>query len=167
MGVVTEVRKEVEREIDMDYMTDEEVEFLEDMLDTLECSEDVFVENLDSFTDLTILMLEEDGIELIENGDLAALRKTGILEETGKLFNSNDEGVALKKMLMTIILSDAVDGDLETALEILEEADIEELDDERDQLKEAEAILMGLSNPEELILLHPDLGRAFLDYLYD
>ena len=167
MGVVTEVRKEVEHEIDMDYMTDEEVEFLEDMLETLECSEEVFVENLDSFTDLTILMLEEDGIELIENGDLTALRKTGILEETGKLFNSNDEGVALKKMLMTIILSDAVGGDFETAMEILEEADIEEFEDERDQLEEAEAILMGLSNPEELILRHPDLGKAFLEYLYD
>lgn len=167
MGVVTELRKEVEQEIEMDYMTDEEVEFLEDMLDTLECPEDVFVENLDAFTDLTILMLEEDGIELIDNGDISELRKTGILEETGRLFNSNDEGVALKKMLMTVILSDAVGGDFETAMEILEEADIEELDDERDQLKEAEAILLGLSSPEELILRHPDLGQAFLEYLYD
>ena len=160
MGAIEEFRKQIEAELE--YADDEEAELVMDLLDTMQCPEDVFNENLSAFTDLLILAMEEDAFEMIDEQDIDGLTESGVLAATGELLNLNDETVAMKQFIMSLMICDVCDCDPEEAMEIMEDADLDRITGSSNQLREAEAFLLGLNDPETFMLLHPDLGRHYI-----
>jgi len=160
MGAIDEFRNQIEGEIE--DLDDEEAELVLDLLDTMECPEDIFNENLSALTDLIILAMEEEAFEMIDEGDIEGLRECGVLEATGELLNMNDEAVAMKQFIMSLMISEVCDCSTAEAMEMMEDADLDRITGASNQLREAEAFLLGINDPETFMLLHPDLGRNYL-----
>ena len=144
----------------------EDTKYMNDLLGLAKMPKGEFQDVLGNLLDFSTFALGKGALTINEQSDPAALLESGLFQEMGKVLNSSQRMVGLKKMLMALILQET-GMKYNEAMAFLEQFQIGALTDPQEQLLETEAMLLpGLSRkipPVMLILRHPSLGEAALE----
>ena len=145
----------------------EDSRYYSDLLALTDLSEDEFRSTMTTFLDVAVFAMEKDVFSMVENLSVTEVYGSGVIQELGKALNSTDRLVAAKKLLMAKQLEK---GGLtyDQALELLEKYEVGKLTEEKDQIREVEALMIPTLLPKApavlMILRHPSLGgSAMLD----
>ena len=145
--------------------TQENADYYRSMLELADMPQEEFRQTMTSVLDFALFALEKDVFTMAENLSVTQIYQSGIIQEMGKVFNSTDRIVELKKLTMAVMLEE--DGlTYEQALALLEKYQVGKLTEEKDQVREVEALLVPGLMPDVpaalMILRHPSLGGSAL-----
>lgn len=143
----------------------EDAQYYRDMLALADMSEDEFRSTMNTVLDFAVFALEKDVFTMAKNLSVTEIYQSGVIQELGEVFNSSDRIVELKKLTMAKLLQK--DGlTYAQALALLDEYGVGKLTEEKDQMREVEALLVPIVMPKVpsavMILRHPGLGGSAL-----
>ena len=141
----------------------------EEILDLLTFDAEEFQDNAAAILDFFGAVLEQDALEQLEQGDIAALVASGLLDEAVKLLNTTDKMAELKNLVYRIALESVAKGKADQARAFAAKYPLTRLTDAALQKQEAEAFRCLADtengNPMEFFLRHPSLGQKALQDL--
>ena len=141
----------------------------EEILDLLTFDAEEFQDNAEAILDFIGAVLEQDALEQLEQGDIAALAASGLLDEAVKLLNATDKMAELKNLVYRIALESVAEGKADQARAFAAKYPLARLTDAAQQKQEAEAFRCLADtengNPMEFFLRHPSLGQKALQDL--
>ena len=140
-----------------------------EILDILSFDAEEFRVNADAVLEFAGAVLEHDGLEQLEQGNLAVLAEKGLMDDAVKLLNSTPQMAELKKLAFRAALEAAAGNKSAQARAFAEKYPLAQLTDPAQQKQEAEAFLclVDTENPDlmECFLRHPSLGQEALQDL--
>ena len=143
--------------------------YAEEILDILTFDAEEFQTNTEAILDFIGAVLERDALEQLEQGDIAALAASGLLDEAVKLLNATDKMAELKNLVYRIALESAAEGKSAQTRAFAAKYPLARLTDAAQQKQEAEAFRCLAdtenANPIEFFLRHPSLGQKALQEL--
>lgn len=131
-------------------------------VNALDVDQQTFAENMDNLFGFLAHAMEAGLWDILEEGNLQAAYKAGIVADAGKLANSSPEAVAVKRFVILTYLLDATEDYGGSATEILDICDFSQITDADKQTQEA-ALLLGIFLGEdytlgEFLAGYPGLG---------
>lgn len=131
----------------------EEVKAVETVVGMLDMSKEEFQENGVVILDFVEFAIQNDTMENISSGNMAALQTEEFYEEAATFLNATDKTTDIKKYLLTETMTQVFNGDTETANKIMESYDDSAVATPEAQQQEIEALLAvtTATNQEELM----------------
>ena len=163
-ALTQELVKELEKAAEDSSATD--IAYVRTVLDLLEMPKSEFEETASAVLDFAQFALSKGLLTMDEDSDPMMVYESGVMQEMGRVFNSTDRLVELKKLMLAMMLEEA-GLEMKEAMALLQRYDVGRLTEEADQLLEVEALLLpGLGPdipPAVMILRHPGLGEPALE----
>lgn len=143
-----------------------DIAYIRALLELAEMPKSEFQQTAAAVLDFAKFALSKGVMTMTEDSDPMAIYESGLLQEMGRVLNSSDRLVQMKKLVLGLMLEE-VGLEFEDAMALLETYQVGRLTEAEDQLLEVEALLLpGLGRdipPAIMILRHPSLGEAALE----
>ena len=146
--------------------TMEDIEYVDRLLQLADMPKEEFQQVCAGVLDFAKFALEKGVMTMSEDSDPMQILNSGILQEMGRLLNSSDTMVQVKKLAFGMMLEEA-GMTFAQGTALMDKYQLGQLTDPAQQQQEAEAmILPGLSReipPVMAVLRHPSMGDAALE----